>query len=367
MKLFYPEIFDKFVCTGSQCSDNCCMTDWDIEIDEDTYGFYKKLDNDIGRKFVNSVTEDEGVKYLVHCDGKCPMLNEKGLCSVQLAYGEENISDICREHPRFYEWFGDYKEAGVGLACEEAVRMYLSDDESVRFFTKEIDEEPDDLEFDPQLLETMLFARTTFIDLLQNREYSLHDRLVNVLSATAEIQYALDEEDTEEIKAIAQELSHPEIIAERVESLKKALPEKPLENAEKMLSYLERLDFIGDILPQQIKDANRFVKKLSAPLKAQTSGEYEKLAVYFVYRYFLKAVRDFDLLSKIKAMIVFVFAAEVINLSREQDAHARFETVKELCKEIEYSGDNMDRIYDDSYLSDIFSDISMLALLEWTL
>ena len=85
MKLFYPEIFDEFVCTGTQCSDNCCMTDWDIEIDEDTYGFYKKLDNDIGRKFVNSVTEDEGVKYLVHCDGKCPMLNEKGLCSVQLA------------------------------------------------------------------------------------------------------------------------------------------------------------------------------------------------------------------------------------------------------------------------------------------
>lgn len=67
----------------------------------------------------------------------------------------------------------------------------------------------------------MLFARTTFIDLLQNREYSLHDRLVNVLSASAEIQYALDEEDTEEIKAIAQELSHPEIIAERVESLKR--------------------------------------------------------------------------------------------------------------------------------------------------
>ena len=85
-----------------------------------------------------------------------------------------------------------------------------------------------------------------------------------------------------------------------MESLKKAFPEKPLENAENMLLYLERLDFIGDILPQQIKDASRFVKKLSAPLKAQTSGEYEKLAVYFVYRYFLKAVRDFDLLSKNK-------------------------------------------------------------------
>ncbi len=34
-----------------------------------------------------------------------------------------------------------------------------------------------------------------------------------------------------------------------------------------MLLYLERLDFIGDILPQQIKDASRFVKKLSASLE----------------------------------------------------------------------------------------------------
>ncbi|RGH32679.1 hypothetical protein DW964_08175 [Ruminococcus sp. AM47-2BH] len=84
MKLFYPEIFDEFVCTGSQCSDNCCMTDWDIEIDEDTYGFYKKLDNDIGRKFVNSVTEDEGVKYLVHCDGKCLCSTKRGFALFSL-------------------------------------------------------------------------------------------------------------------------------------------------------------------------------------------------------------------------------------------------------------------------------------------
>ena len=67
--------------------------------------------------------------------------------------------------------------------------------------------------------------------------------------------------------------------------------------------------------------------------------EYEKLAVYFVYRYFLKAVRDFDLLSKIKAMIMFVFAAEVINLSREQDAPARLTNLllsEILGKEIKY-------------------------------
>ena len=43
MKLFYPKIFEKFVCTGSQCSDNCCMTDWDIEMTRAHGFFYKSL------------------------------------------------------------------------------------------------------------------------------------------------------------------------------------------------------------------------------------------------------------------------------------------------------------------------------------
>ena len=366
MKLFYPEIFEKFACTGSQCTDNCCMTDWDIEIDDDTYSYHKGLDNDISRRFINSVKEEDGARYLDHCGGKCPMLNEKGLCSVQLAYGEDSISDICREHPRFYEWFGNYKEAGVGLACEEAVRMYLSDTEPVKFFTKEIDEEPDDLEYDGYLLKIMLDAREAFICLLQGRELSLQDRLVNVFSAALEIQEALDFEDTDAIIEVTGKLYDTAAVRRNAEIIRDQIARDPLNAAEDMLLYLEKLDFISCTLPQRIKAASRFVKKLSAPVKARESGEYEKLAVYFVYRYFLKAVRERDLLSKINAMLVFVFAAEVINASREADQNDRFETVKELCKEIEYSGDNMDRIYDDSYLSDIFSDSAMLSLIEWS-
>ena len=41
------------------------------------------------------------------------------------------LCDICREHPRFYEWYGEYKDAGVGLCCEEAVRLLLESEKAL--------------------------------------------------------------------------------------------------------------------------------------------------------------------------------------------------------------------------------------------
>ena len=71
--------------------------------------------------------------------------------------------------------------------------------------------------------------------------------------------------------------------------------------------------------------------------------------------------------AKTNTIIAFIFDSRSKSLTALRKYLYTKYTVKELCKEIEYSGDNMDRIYDDSYLSDIFSDTSMLALLEWTL
>lgn len=363
MKLFYPEIFEKFVCTGSECSDNCCETDWDVEIDDDTFDFYKKLDSDIGRKFVGCVTEDEGCKYLVHKDGKCPMLNEKGLCSVQLAYGAERISDICREHPRFYEWFGNYKEAGVGLSCEEAVRMYLSDPEPVKFHSKDIDEEADDLEFDETALIAMLKARTNMIALLQDRALPIKDRLTIALNAADCIQFALDSGDLTDIDKMVNGYKTDSTLLRRINEENSDLPD-PIKTACDLLEYLLHLDYIDAFIPQRLRSAREYLLGCGNMPKFEHSGEVEKLAVYFVYRYFLKAVRDLDLLSKFTAMAVIIFAFAAISISQNSDTADRFLTLKELCKEIEYSQDNMDRIYDDSYMDDRLSLSAVFSLLE---
>lgn len=365
MKLFYPEIFEKFQCTGSECKDNCCKTGWDIEIDDDTYRYYENLDSEIGKKLVDCVSHEDGCHYLVQQDGKCPLLNDKGLCSLQLAYGEDKISDICREHPRFYEWFGNYKEAGVGLACEEAVRLLLSDDLPIRFFTKEIDEEPDDLEYDTEAFEPLLKARGLLIDLIQGSDLTLREKLSAVLCTAETIQFALDGEDYDKIEDVIKELSDHEGIKAAVIS-DDISDASSVEAAKNILEYLKDLDYMETELPQKIAKAEGYVKNaVPEPAEGGERAEYEKLAVYFVYRYFLKSARDFDLISKVRTMIVIIFTARIINLSRRADQSDRFDTVKEICKEIEYSADNMYKLSEDSYTDSIFSDESLLALLSW--
>ena len=48
-------------------------------------------------------------------NGICPFFNSNKLCDIYIDIGEEHMCDICKNHPRFYEWFGDLKEGGMGL------------------------------------------------------------------------------------------------------------------------------------------------------------------------------------------------------------------------------------------------------------
>ena len=54
------------------------------------------------------------------------MLNEDGLCSLIIEGGNGLLTEICREHPRYYNLYSDYAEMGLGLACEEAAELILS-------------------------------------------------------------------------------------------------------------------------------------------------------------------------------------------------------------------------------------------------
>ena len=59
--------------------------------------------------------------------------------------GEDRLCDICREHPRFYNWFGDYTEVGLGLCCEEAERLLFSDSKPLTFVEEVTQDEDDEL------------------------------------------------------------------------------------------------------------------------------------------------------------------------------------------------------------------------------
>ena len=79
-------------------------------------------------KITKSIVFDDCPHFKL-CNDRCPHLNEHGLCNIILNCGEDYISDICREHPRFYNFTNLGKEMGIGMSCEEACRLILESDD----------------------------------------------------------------------------------------------------------------------------------------------------------------------------------------------------------------------------------------------
>ena len=127
MKVYAPKYYKKFICIADKCKHSCCIG-WEIDIDSDTLEKYKSLEA-CGGTVLESIEMTEVPHFRLCDEERCPHLKQSGLCSIILEYGEDYLCDICREHPRFYNYTSVGKEVGLGMACEEACRLILSSDE----------------------------------------------------------------------------------------------------------------------------------------------------------------------------------------------------------------------------------------------
>ncbi len=121
---FAPSYYPRFRCIADRCRHSCCV-DWEICIDERTLSKYRSMEH-----IPETVTEcADGACFALGADGRCPHLDEHGLCRIILDHGEDYLSDICRNHPRFFNRVGGGRvEVGLGLVCEEACRLILTED-----------------------------------------------------------------------------------------------------------------------------------------------------------------------------------------------------------------------------------------------
>ncbi|MBQ2827443.1 MAG: flagellin lysine-N-methylase [Clostridia bacterium] len=128
MKLYAPEYYRDFTCIADKCRHSCCIG-WEIDIDSATYEKYRNLASPYGKTVKESIDASGETPCFKLSEGdRCPHLNENGLCRIIINEGEELLSNICREHPRFYNDTPRGKEVGLGLSCEEAARIILSSD-----------------------------------------------------------------------------------------------------------------------------------------------------------------------------------------------------------------------------------------------
>ena len=126
MHIEYPEYYNKFHCLAGDCPDTCCK-DWEVDVDEDTFYYYKVQEGELGKKLEQCLVEDGDLKYIpMKKDGSCPFLTEGKLCEICSCLGEEGLSQVCQEYPRYYMGIGHYEQVDLSLSCMEVGRLLFT-------------------------------------------------------------------------------------------------------------------------------------------------------------------------------------------------------------------------------------------------
>ncbi len=139
MILRVPDYFGEFECTAGWCKDSCCIG-WEINIDEDTYDFYSCAEGEIGQRLQAAMykNEDGEISFRLGKKKRCPFLNGENLCDICIHMGEEALSEVCTEYPRFSLWYADVQQKCLSLSCEEVGRILFSKEEPVEFTEVEL-------------------------------------------------------------------------------------------------------------------------------------------------------------------------------------------------------------------------------------
>lgn len=288
MKLYAPTYYKNFKCIADACEHSCCIG-WEIDIDENTFQKYKQLKGEYGEAIKKSISTEDTPHFQL-CEGdRCPHLDERGLCKIILNVGEDYLCDICREHPRFYN-FTSVAEVGVGMSCSEAARLILSSpDYASMEEVGEVDAVPDDVLFDGRA------ERTKVYTVLQENDYT---------SALAQIYrtYSID-----------------------------------VGNDEAWLQILDSLEYLN-------ADHKQLFMRYSSKLRPEGEGKEEYLKrflAYLLYRHCTEAIDEDDFCVRLSfCLFCERLLASLISSQRAESLQDIATLTSILSEEIEYSDDN---------------------------
>ena len=324
-----PRYFDDFRCIAGDCPDSCCK-EWDVQVDEASAAYYRSLSGPLGDRLREVLSTEDGETVMTILDGRCPMWRNDGLCRIQAELGEESLCKTCREFPRLTHDYGDFIELGLELSCPEAAKFILNAPAAESIVT-EIPggEEP---EYDTEAMSVLKATRQKALAILSDNSRPAGETLAALLLYGYQAQGELDGDEEMPFD--------PDAALEEVRSLA-----KPGE-----ISHLTEF-FLGlEILTPQWEG------RLAAGTAAPLSPMVLPLARYFVERYWLQAVSDYDLYCRVKFIVVSCILVSGLGGNFA-------ETAQLYSKEIENSIDNVEAILDAAYAHPAFTDDKVLVLL----
>ncbi len=299
MKEIFPNYYDTFSCVAGACKHSCCIG-WEIDIDESTMAFYESMDTEMGRRIRKNI-EGEPPHFILGVGDRCPFLNDKGLCDIICDCGEDALCDICHLHPRFRNFYSDFAETGLGLCCEEAARIVLSEQEP---FVVAL---PENVILSEE--EELFFARRQAIfNVLQDRSKTIKERFF-VLAEACNISLNVS-----------------------------------LEALCKMYASLERLD---ENWTKTLENLQDFCFDDSIFEEPAFQLPLEQLAVHFVFRHLTDAMWDGEYSTRVRFAVLSCYVIGALWAQKKQvsgaiDLADMVEFVRMYSAEVEYSEENLE-------------------------
>ena len=330
MEYFKPEYFDSFRCIAAACPDSSCK-EWEVDIDPETAAYYRTLTGPLGERLRQVLRTTEDGTVMVIENGRCPMWRQDGLCRIQAELGHDALSAVCREFPRLRHDYGDFVELGLELSCPEAARLILSSPIRAKIVTRAPG--GDVPEYDTDVMAILRRSRDEFLIFLSSNAYSVPETLAVLLLYGHAVQSELD--------GGVQAVLDPE------QTLQDAHKWAKSGDADAIFAFFRQLE----ILTPQWK-----TRLQQVPVYAPWTDTFRNLAGYFIDRYWLQAVSDYDLISRVKLTVVACLLIHALGGDT-------IETAQLFSKEIENDPDNVDAILDAAYTESAFTDVRILGLL----
>ena len=323
-----PSYFDTFSCIASNCPDSCCK-EWDVQVDEISAEYYRSLPGALGDDLRRLLKEEDGETVMTIVDGRCPMWRQDGLCRIQAELGEAALCKTCREFPRLTHDYGNFIERGLELSCPEAARIILSFPAAAPI----IEELPGgEAEYDTDAMEVLLRTRERVLEILADTGRPVNEALALALLYGYQAQAELDG---------AEEQSFD--------------PNSALESVREFVKVPE-INEISDFFAGLEILTDTWAERLKHPAPGPWDERFRNLARYFLERYWLQAVSDYDLYCRVKYCIASCIL--IRNLGGDLPATAQLYS-----KEIENNIDNVEAILDGAYIHPAFTDDKLLGLL----
>lgn len=299
MNLYAPAYYKDFKCIADKCKHNCCIG-WEIDIDKTSHNYYKAVGGEFGKRLKSEISSDDIPHFTLTNDERCPFLNDKNLCDIILKLGEDRLCQICTDHPRFRNFYDSRTEIGLGLCCEAAGKLILSQTNKMTINSMDSDSDATDEEAVFFNLRERLFC------IIQDRSLPITERIDNILDF-CKIEFDINN------------------IPKWAEAYLK----------------LERLNPKWTDMLVNLKNTS------SSSVSTDWDTVFEQLAAYFLYRHLPDGLSDGMLLERIVFCVLSFYMIYSLCGMRK---NLNFEDIVEISRmyssEIEYCEENVQSLLD---------------------